>query len=79
MKKKAKILDDNLNEVEIDVKSFLPYHEISLKRRIYTWRSGYYFTVNDKFRKKIKQLLDLINKKYKTPCRFEAACGLRYS
>lgn len=60
MKKKAKILDDNLNEVEIDVKSFLhhimKYH--STGESIHE-ESGYYFTVNDKFRKKIKQLLDL--------------------
>tara|TARA_B000000532_G_scaffold219379_1_gene193187 strand:- start:98 stop:283 length:186 start_codon:yes stop_codon:yes gene_type:complete len=60
MKKKAKILDDNLNEVEIDVKSFLDhimkYHS---KGESIHEESGYYFTVNDKFRKKIKQLLDL--------------------
>jgi len=60
MKKKAKILDDNLNEVEIDVKSFLhhimKYHS---KGESIHEESGYYFTVNDKFRKKIKQLLDL--------------------
>ena len=60
MKKKAKILDDNLNEVEIDVKSFLEhimkYHS---KGESIHEESGYYFTVNDKFRKKIKQLLDL--------------------
>jgi len=60
MKKKAKILDDNLNEVEIDVKSFLDnimkYHS---KGESINEESGYYFTVNDKFRKKIKQLLDL--------------------
>jgi len=60
MKKKAKILDDNLNEIEIDVKSFLDhimkYHS---KGESIHEESGYYFTVNDKFRKKIKQLLDL--------------------
>jgi len=60
MKKKAKILDDNLNELEIDVKSFLDhimkYHS---KGESIHEESGYYFTVNDKFRKKIKQLLDL--------------------
>ena len=60
MKKKVKILDDNLNEVEVDVKSFLDhimkYHS---KGESIHEESGYYFTVNDKFRKKIKQLLDL--------------------
>ena len=60
MKKKAKILDDNLNEVEIDVKSFLDhimkYHS---KGESIHEESGHYFTINEKFRKKIKQLLDL--------------------
>ena len=60
MKKKAKILDNDLNEVEIDIISFfdhiMKYH--SKGESIHEER-GYYFTVNDKFRKKIKQLLDL--------------------
>ena len=60
MKKKAKILDNDLNEIEIDIISFfdhiMKYH--SKGESIHEER-GYYFTVNDKFRKKIKQLLDL--------------------
>ena len=60
MKKKVKILDDDLNEVEIEIVSFynhiLKYHS---KGESIHEESGYYFTVNDKFRKKIKQLLDL--------------------
>ena len=60
MKKKAKILDDNLDEVEIDVKSFLDhimkYHS---KGESLHEESGCYFTINDQFRKKIKHLLDL--------------------
>tara|TARA_B100001287_G_scaffold274782_1_gene280857 strand:- start:64 stop:252 length:189 start_codon:yes stop_codon:yes gene_type:complete len=60
MKKKAKILDNDHNEIEVDVLSFfnhiMKYH--SKGESIHEER-GYYFTVNDKFRKKIKQLLDL--------------------
>ncbi len=57
--KKVKILDDNKNEVKVDIKSFyqhiLEYHSSgnSLHEE-----AGHYFTVDEKFRKKIKQLLD---------------------
>ena len=60
MKKKAKILDNDLNEVEIDIISFfdhiMKYHS---KGESIHEESGHYFTINEKFRKKIKQLLDL--------------------
>ena len=60
MKKKVNILDDDLNKVEIDIKSFfnhiMKYHS---KGESVHEESGHYFTVNDKFRKKIKLLLDL--------------------
>ena len=53
MKKKVKILDDNLNKVEIDIKSFfnhiMKYHSKGESIHV---ESGHYFTVNDKFRKK---------------------------
>ncbi|MAV49189.1 MAG: hypothetical protein CMJ02_04495 [Pelagibacteraceae bacterium] len=57
--KKVKILDDSQNEIEVDIKSFYQhlkkYHSIgeSLHEE-----QGHYFTVDEKFRKKIKQLLD---------------------
>ena len=60
METKVKILDDNLNKVEIDIKSFfnhiMKYHSKGESIHV---ESGHYFTVNDKFRKKIKLLLDL--------------------
>jgi len=60
MKRKVKILDDDFNKVEVDIKTFfshiMKYH--STGESIHE-ENGYYFTVNDKFRKKIKQLLDL--------------------
>ena len=60
MEKKVKILDDDFNEVEVDIKTFyshiMKYHS---KGEAIHEESGHYFTVNDKFRKKIKLLLDL--------------------
>ena len=60
MKKKVKILDDDLNEVEIEIVSFynhiVKYHP---KGESIHEENGHYFTINDKFKKKIKQLLDL--------------------
>jgi len=59
MTKKIKILDDSQNEIEIDIKSVYQH----LKKYHFTGESlheeqGHYFTVDDKFRKKSKQLLD---------------------
>ena len=59
MTKKIKILDDSQNEIEIDIKSFYQH----LKKYHSTGESlheeqGHNFTVDEKFRKKIKQLLD---------------------
>ncbi len=60
METKVKILDDDLNEVEVNIKTFyshiMKYHS---KGESIHEESGYYFTINDKLRKKIKQLLDL--------------------
>ena len=57
--RKVKILDDDQNEIEIDIKSFnqhlKEYH--STGESIHEER-GHFFTVDEKFRKKIKQLLD---------------------
>ena len=58
--KKVKILDDSQNEIEVDIKYFYQ----NLKKYHSTGESlheerGHYFKVNEKFRKKIKQLLDL--------------------
>ena len=53
MKKKVKILDDDLNEVEIEIVSFynhiLKYHP---KGESIHEENGHYFTINDKFKKK---------------------------
>jgi len=57
--RKVKILDDNQNEMEVDIESFYQhlnkYH--STGESIHEER-GHFFTVDEKFRKKIKQLLD---------------------
>jgi len=57
--RKVKILDDDQNEIEVDIKSFYrhlkEYH--SLGESVHEER-GHFFTVDEKFRKKIKQLLD---------------------
>ena len=48
MEKKVKILDDDFNEVEVDIKTFyshiMKYHS---KGESIHEESGYYFTVND--------------------------------
>ena len=55
-----KILDNDFNEVEVNIKTFyshiMKYHS---KGETIHEESGYYFTVNDQFREKIKHLLDL--------------------
>ena len=59
MEKKVKILDDDFNEVEVDIKTFYSHIMKYHSKGIIHEESGYYFTVNDQFRKKIKHLLDL--------------------
>ena len=60
MSKKVKIFDNKNIEVEVKIESFyqhlLKYHStgVSLHEE-----DGHYFTVNNQFREKIKQLLDL--------------------
>ena len=57
--RKVKILDDDQSEIEVDIRSFYQhlnkYH--SLGESVHEER-GHFFTVDEKFRKKIKQLLD---------------------
>ena len=63
--KKVKILDDSQNEIEVDIKSFYQH----LKKYHSTGESlheeqGHYFTVDEKFRKKLNNYLIQIHKKY---------------
>ena len=55
--RKVKILDDDQNEIEVDIQSFYEhlneYH--STGESIHEER-GHFFTVDEKFRKKIKEL-----------------------
>jgi hypothetical protein len=57
--KKVKILDDSQNEIEVDIKSFNQHlEEYHAPGDSIHEEKGHYFTVNQNFRDKIKQLLD---------------------
>jgi len=59
MSKKVKILDDNKQEVEVDINIFYKHlKEYHSRGESLHEERGHYFKVDDKFRKKIKQLLD---------------------
>jgi len=59
MSKKVKILDDNKQEVEVDINTFYKHlEEYHSRGESLHEERGHCFKVDDKFRKKIKQLLD---------------------